>query len=362
MPTISAESLTTELRKRKAGPSLLILGKDTYLRDAFRNQVIETSIEPATRNWALSRFSAAEGEFANALAQARTVPMLARRQVVILSEIEALERTAEEKREVETQSLADYLADPAPFTVMVLEAGELDQRTRLAKMLLESALVLTAELPEDPRERARMSAGLATQMARVRNSAIDNDAAEELAELCNCDLGAMQTEIEKVATYAGAGRPIQRADIEELVVSERKYSVWELAEVLAMRQRSRAFHFLTNVLNQGESAPALIGTMAWMFRKLIEAQGLSPHTSSYQAAGRLGMRAATAEMAMQHARKIPRRQLVQGLRALYDADSRLKGGARDDRAVMEFVVAQLTAPVRAAPAKEVGEPRESSRR
>ena len=79
-----------------------------------------------------------------------------------------------------------------------------------------------------------------------------------------------------------------------------------------MRQRSRAFHFLTNVLDQGEAAPALIGTMAWMFRKLIEAQGLSPHTSPYEAARRLGMRAATAEMAMQHARKIPRRQLVRG--------------------------------------------------
>jgi DNA polymerase III delta subunit len=130
-----------------------------------------------------------------------------------------------------------------------------------------------------------VSAGLAIQMARELNTSMDNDAAEELAELCNCDLGAMRSEIDKLATYAGAGRPIQRADIEELVVSERKYSVWELAEVLAMRQRSRAFHFLTNVLNQGEAAPALIGTMAWMFRKLIEAQGLSPRPRKATCAG-----------------------------------------------------------------------------
>jgi DNA polymerase-3 subunit delta len=361
MPTIAAESLTSELRKRKAGLSLLILGKDTYLRDAFRKQVIETSIDPATRDWALSRFSANEGEFANALAQARTVPMLAQRQVVIVSEIEALEQMPEDKRDAETQGLAEYLGDPAPFTVMVLEAGELDQRTKFAKMLTESALVLAAELPEDPQERSRVAAGLAIQMARELSSSIRNDAAEELAELCNCDLGAMRTEIDKLATYAGEGRPIQRADIEELVVSERKYSVWELAEVLAMRQRSRAFHFLTNVLNQGEAAPALLGTMAWMFRKLIEAQGLSAHTSPYEAAGRLGMRAATAGMAMQHAKKIPRRQLVQGLRTLYDADSWLKGGATDDRAVMEFVVAQLTAPPGVASGAEPTERREASR-
>lgn len=343
MPTISGESLIARLTKSKAGPSLLLLGKDAYLRDVFRERVIETSIDPAARGWAVSRFSADEGELGQALAQARTVPMLARRQVVIVTQVEAFEQMAEERREAETQDLAGYLSDPAPFTVLILEAGELDQRTKFAKLLLEKALVVAAELPEDTHERARTAAMLASQMARERNSPIEDEAADELADLCNCDLRAMRSEIEKLATYAGAGQPIRRGDVEALVVSEKKYSVWELAEVLATRQRARAFYFLANVLQQGEAAPALIGAMAWMYRKLIEAQQLSPHTSSYQAAGRLGMRAATAELAIRHAEKIPRRQLVEGLRALYDADSRLKSGSTNDRAVMEFVVARLTA-------------------
>jgi DNA polymerase III subunit delta len=343
MAELSAESLIARLSKSKAGSSLLLLGKDAYLRDTFRERVIEASIEPAERSWAVSRFSADQGEFAQALAQARTVPMLARRQVIVIGEAEAIERMPEEKREAETKNLTDYLANPAPFTVLILEAKELDERTKFARMLLEQALVVAAELPEDPRQRARTAAMLAAQMARAQNSSIEPDAAEELADLCNCDLAAMQSEIEKLATYAGAGRPIGRADVEALVVSEKKYSVWELAEVMAMRQRGRAFNFLANVLQQGEAAPALIGTMAWMCRKLIEAQQLSPHTSPYQAAGRLGVRVSTAEIAMRHARKIPRQRLVQGLRALYDADSRLKSGQKNDRAVMEFVLARLTA-------------------
>jgi DNA polymerase-3 subunit delta len=343
MPTISAESLVTRLTKSKAGSSVLLLGKDAYLRDVFRERVIETSTDPAARGWAVSRFSADEGEMGQALAQAQTVPMLALRQVVIVTQVEALEQMPEERREAETQNLADYLTDPAPFTVLILEAGQLDQRTKFAKLLLEKVLVVAAELPEEPHERARTAAMLAGQMARERNSVLEGQAAEELADLCNCDLGAMRSEIEKLATYAGAGQPIRREDVEALVVSEKKYSVWELAEVLASRQRARAFHFLASVLEQGEAAPALIGAMAWMYRKLIEAQQLSPQTSSYQAAGRLGMRAATAELAIRHAKKIPRRQLVEGLRALYDADSTLKAGATNDRAVMEFVVARLTA-------------------
>lgn len=344
MPTVSAESLMARLTKSKAAPSLLLLGTDVYLRDTVRERIIEVSTEPAARSWAVSRYSAEEGEFPAALAQARTVPMLARRQVVIVSDVEAVEKMAEEKREALALNLGEYFADPAPFTVLLLEAKELDQRTKFAKMLLDQALVVAAELPQDPYERQRRAAMLALQMAGDRNSRIDEDAAEELADLCNCDLAAMQSEIAKLATYAGAGQPIRRADVETLVVSSKKYSVWELADVLAARQRGRAFLFLSNVLQQGEPAPALIGTMAWMYRKLIEAQQLSPHTPSYQAAGRLGMRVATAEIAIRNARKIPRRQLVEGLRALYDADSTLKAGSTDDRAVMEFVLAQLTAP------------------
>src|SRR5579883_1321576 len=345
MPTILPESLASELTKHKALPGLLILGKDAYLRDRFRNQVIDACIDPGTREWAVSRFSADEGGFENALGQARTVPMLARRQAVVLREVEALEHMSDERKSGVTDTLAAYFEDPSPFTILVLEARELDQRTKLAKLLMERALVVAAELPQDPRERSRVATKIASDMARERSSAIEKDAAEELADLCNCDLSAMQAEIEKLSTYAGAGQAISRADVELLVVSERKYSVWELAEVLATRQRARAFQFLANVLEQGEPAPALIGAMAWMFRKLIEAQSLSPHTSGYQAAARLGMRAATADLALQNARKIPRRQLVRALGTLYEADSRLKGGSRDDRAIMELVVAQLTAPV-----------------
>jgi DNA polymerase III subunit delta len=343
MPTPSTDELINRLLKSKVPPTLLLLGKDAYLRDVLRERVIEVAVDPAARAWAVSRFSVDEGAFARGLAQSRTVPMLARRQVVILTEVEALEEMPEEKREAARQDLSSYFDDPAPFTILILEAGGLDERTKLAKMLLERAVVVPAELSDDPAERGRTVAMLASKMAREQNSAIEDQAAEELADLCNGDLAAVKSEIEKLATYVGAGQVIRREDVEALVVSEKKYTVWELADVLATRQRARAFQFLTNVLQQGEGAPGLVAAMAWMFRKLIEAQQLSPHTPAGQAAGQLGMRRATAELALRNARKIPRHQLVQGLRILYDADSRLKSGAKNDREVMEFLLGQLTA-------------------
>ena len=42
-----------------------------------------------------------------------------------------------------------------------------------------------------------------------------------------------------LATYVGDRRRITRADVEKLVVSAKKYSVWQFAEMLASKSRSR---------------------------------------------------------------------------------------------------------------------------
>ena len=87
----------------------------------------------------------------------------------------------------------------------------------------------------------------------------------------------------------------------------------------------------------------MVGAMAWMYRKLIEASEVKGVADGWQAARVLGMRPEQAELAVQAARKIPKAQLLAGLRALQEADDRLKGGAEDERAVMEFLVTELSA-------------------
>jgi DNA polymerase III delta subunit len=86
----------------------------------------------------------------------------------------------------------------------------------------------------------------------------------------------------------------------------------------------------------------MVGAMAWMYRKLVEASEVRGVTSGWQAAKALGMRPEQAELALQCARKIPRERLLDGLQALQETDNRLKGGAKDVRAIMEFLVWRLS--------------------
>jgi DNA polymerase III delta subunit len=112
--------------------------------------------------------------------------------------------------------------------------------------------------------------------------------------------------------------------------------------MLADRKRDAALAFLDNLLREGEEPIGIIGALAWLYRKLIEARSLPAHTNGYQAARQLGMRPEAAEAALRQAHRIPKKDLLAGLIALAEADSQLKSSNPNPRALMEFLIARLT--------------------
>ncbi len=344
MARTPAEELLERLENGQAVAALLLLGDEPYLRDRCRAELIEKYVPEAARAWAVSRFSAQRGETQAALDQAQTLPMLSPRQVVFLEEAEAIEKLGEKNREETVEAIDGYLKNPAPFTVLVLEASGLDQRMKLSKLLAEKALVVDVGASEDANQRIAVAVGLTTALAKEQGIEFENGAAEDLAEFVSGDLMRLKTEVDKLATYAAERQRVRREDVAALVFSEKTTTVWELADLLATRQPKRALEFLERLLREGEEPPMMVGAMAWMYRKLIEASELRGATNGWQAARALGMRPEQAEIALQSARKTSRERLLDGLKALQKADDRLKSGA-DERVVLEFLVTQLAGAV-----------------
>jgi len=342
MARISAEELLARLEKGKPIPAILLLGEEPYLRDECRKELIDRFVPEAARTWAVSRYSAGRGETQAALDQAQTMAMLSPQQVVFLEDAEAIEKLGEKSREEAVAQLGAYLEDPAPFTVLVVEATGLDQRMKLGKLLAEKALVAECGLGENAADRQAVAVSLARAIGKEQGVEFEKGAAEDLAEFVAADLMRLKTEINKLATYTAEKKIIERANVSALVISEKTTTVWELADLLASRQSKKALEFLDRLLRDGEEPLSMLGAMAWMYRKLIEASEVKGATNGWQAARALGMRPEQAELALQNARKISKPRLLAGLHALRNADDRLKGGGAEPRTVMEFLVAQLT--------------------
>jgi DNA polymerase III subunit delta len=344
MAPVGADDLIARLKKGKPVPAVLLLGEEPYLRDTCRAQLIELYVAEAARAWAVSRFSAERGDIQAALDQAQTMPMLSAQQVVFLEEAESIEEFADKKRDDALKQLETYLADPAPFTVLVIEAAHLDQRMKLAKLLAEKSLVVQVGLGEDQDQRNAAAIALARSLAKEQGVEFESGAAEDLAECVAADLQRLKMEIDKISTFAGERKSIRREDVSLMVISERAATVWEMADMLASRQPARALDFLDRLLRNGEEPLQMLGAMSWMYRKLVEASEVKGVVNGWQAARALQMAPDKAELAIRNARKISKPRLLSGLRALQRADDRLKSGSEDPRAVMEFLITELTAP------------------
>jgi DNA polymerase-3 subunit delta len=341
MAKVSAGELLARLEKGEVIPAILLLGEEPYLRDSCRAELIERFVPEGSREWAVSRYSAGRGETQAAMDQAQTMAMLSPQQVVFLEDTETIEKMGEKNREEAMASLDAYLGNPAPFTVLVVEATSLDQRMKLGKLLAEKTLVVECGLGENLGERQVAAVALARAIGREQGVEFEKGAAEDLAEFVAADLMRLKTEIEKLATYAAERKMIRREDVSALVISEKTTTVWELADMLASRQPKKALEFLDRLLRDGEEPLPMLGAITWMYRKLIEASEVKGVTNGWQAARALGMRPEQAELALQNARKISKPRLLSGLRALQKADDRLKGGD-DARPVLEFLITELT--------------------
>jgi DNA polymerase III subunit delta len=349
MPELSPDKLIERLAKGRTVPAIVLEGTDPYLREMCRNKIIDSCVPEGVRDWALGRVTVRGGDWSELFQRAETMPMLAPCQVVLVDGAESIQSRAKDGDDTDDEdddtddprkdilkALAQYLAKPAPFSVLVFEVPKLDHRQRLYKVLAESAVIVELTLGNES------AAALAAQMAKELGAEIERPAANLLAEIVNSEPARIRVETQKLAAYVqGRGR-ITSADVEELVPKARKNTVWQLADMLAARRRPDAFAFLENLLREGEEPIGLVGVLTWMYRKLIEARDLPVGMNGFQAARALGMRPDAAEAAVRNAHRIPRKDLLAGLLALAETDSQLKSSNPNPRALMEFLIARLT--------------------
>lgn len=384
MPAASVGQLFDRLAHGKAPALIVLLGADRYWLELCRKKLVESLVPEGASDWAVTRLSAGESDLEEVLARAQMRPMLAPRQLVFVSEADLWERGEEDRKakrravsadesgaEPNSESggssedgssepaskaratskadakkaigqvvaaLAAYLKDPAPFTVLVFDAEKLDQRTRFAHLLAEHGLIVQLEAA------GANPAQLAMEMARGLGVALEPAAAVRLAEATAGRAARMSVELEKLACYAGERKTIAATDVAALVVEEGSSQVWEFADLFAAGERRRALELLDELMRRGETAPRLVGALAWMYRKLLIASELPQRVSQWEAAKALSINPQAALDAVARARRFSPVRLRESLIALGEADDRVKSRAREVRATMEFLVARLTRP------------------
>ncbi len=254
-----------------------------------------------------------EATIERALDAARTLPMMAPRRWVHLSNIDKL------KAEAQTTLLA-YLDAPSPSTVLCLSGEKIDQRTKLGARLAKGGMLFAFEPPR----QNEVAAWIARRAGRHQTK-IEPDAAQLLADLLGTELGGVDMALSKLAVYAGADTAINAEHVEELVAPTRVHSIFELTDAIGARDAAKASALLRNALEGGENALMVLGMIARQFRQLIGIKEMMGEGASNGAlASELGIRPFLVDALKNQARRYSKPELTNALMAIQRTDVRLK--------------------------------------
>jgi DNA polymerase-3 subunit delta len=308
------------------------LSGERYLVDAalaaIRGAVLAAAGAAASFNH--DSYELKESGLGPALATARTLPMMAKRRLVIGKGIDEL-------KSEQLEPLIAYVEDPNPAACLVLVAEKVDVRLRGITALRKAGyLHVFAPL------RDRELAGWLRAEARARKLTLEAEAATALAELAGPELGRLSQALEQLSLYTGGGRPITVDDVEDLVSETRARSIFELTKTIGAGDVAGALRLLANMLRNREPPLRIEFMLARQLRQIWRAKELAAAGAPRnEIAGAVGINPYFLDDVLVPARRMSAAVLARSFERLYVADQALKSSRVDPEVIVSRLVQSL---------------------
>jgi DNA polymerase-3 subunit delta len=227
----------------------------------------------------------------------------------------------------DVKALAEYLADPAPDTVLALVAAELKKDSALAKACTKAGEILTYDVP-----KRRLGDWVVTQF-KERGVQVDAEAARVLVEIVGESPEELAGEVDKIATWAGTD-PVGVREIEQLAAGSAEVPGYELTDAWGRRDLPGALTACQTLLGRSgdpvsRTVPALIGLLVAHVGRVRDCQALAEEgLSPREAASRLKRHPFYVEKLFAQARNYDADELRTALVRLAELDHAVKGGSR----------------------------------
>jgi DNA polymerase-3 subunit delta len=270
---------------------------------------------------AVELLSADEASGADAVAACNSMGLLGGgRRLVIIEDVERW-------KAADVKTLAEYLADPAPDTVLALVAAELKKDSALGKACAKTGEILTYDVP-----KRRLGDWVSTQF-KDRGVQVDAEAARVLVEIVGENPEELASEVDKIATWAGSD-PVGAREIEELAAGCAEVPGYELTDAWGRRDLAGALTACQTLLERSgdpvsRTVPALIGLLVAHVGRIRDCQAFAEEgLSSREAASRLKRHPFYVEKLYTQARNYGPDELRGAVVRLAALDHAVKGGSR----------------------------------
>lgn len=222
----------------------------------------------------------------------------------------------------DAEAVAAYAGDPAEGAVLALVASELPKHERLVKAAAKAGQLLEYNVPKprDPTTWVR------SELERLGVRA-EADVARALVDIVGDDVTTLESEIEKLAAWAGDG-PLAVDDVRRLAAAAREAEPWALTDAWGARDLPGLLRACELALEQRD-AFGLAVALATHLTRVRKAQRLAGEGLSVRdVAKRLRVKEYPARKAMAHGENYTQDELDAAIVRLAALDAALKGASR----------------------------------
>jgi DNA polymerase III subunit delta len=147
--------------------------------------------------------------------------------------------------------------------------------------LVKAVKAAEGEVHEFEAPKAREMPRVLVADAQRLGFRLDPAAARMLVERMGANPVRLQTELERLALWAGEGDQVNAADLEEMVADTSEMAVWSLSDALIEGDAAAALRIGERLIDQGENVTGLIYGLASRLRGACSAaaqleEGISP--------------------------------------------------------------------------------------
>ena len=321
--------------KGEPKPIYVLAGDEDFLKRQVRAALIQWVLGNAEDSFGLTEITGDRAELAAVRDELATLPFFGSRRMIVIENADPFVTNYRPQ-------LEKYVAAPVTSGVLVLEVKTFPATTKLAKLLTETTIVCKAP------GAARLPSWCVEWAKTKHGKQLTAAAAQLLVDHIGADMGVLDQEIAKLATYVGKAARIDGDDVDKLVGRSQTASVFKVFDAIGAGQAGVALGILDELFGAGEDPFRLLGAFSMQLRRLAQVARLVEQKVPFNdALDRAGVPAwpAARQGAEQQLKHLGRRRADRIFDWLLEIDLGLKGSSQlPARTLLERLIVRLASP------------------
>ncbi len=318
------QRILNQIKEKNFQQIYLLYGEERYLKKQYTQKLRDALTGGDEMNTHF--FEGKDVPVAQIIDLAETLPFLAERRVIFLSDT-GLFKSGGEK-------MAEYLASPSPTAFFVFTESEVDKRSKLFKTVSSKGCAVEFTVQDEKTLKRWIGSTLSKEGKKITE-----DTVCLFLSKTGTDMQNIQMELEKVISYCLDRDVVTDADIEAVCTVKLSDRIFDMMEAVARRQTRRALDLYYDLLALKVSPMLVLTMIARQYNHLLQTKELKRRGfSDRDIASRLGVPPFAVGKYVSQASLYKSAELQRALEECADMDYQVKTGLFSDRMAVELLI------------------------